>query len=77
MLLAVTSVKERGGQEEVEGELNYNAVAAEASVHRLGNSGAGIAFQYCPELTQGDYFLNLCKNQSLKKKKEGKLDFKI
>lgn len=36
------------------GKLNYHAVATEASADPMESSGAGMALQRCPELTQGD-----------------------
>lgn len=73
VLLAETPLKERGKQEEEREKLNHNVIATEASAIQLGISGAGRIFQYRLVLIQGDYFLNLCKNQSLIKKKRANL----
>lgn len=73
VLLAVTPLKERGKQEKEREKLNHNVIATEASAIQLRISGTGRIFQYCLVLIQGDYFLNLCQNQSLIKKKRANL----
>lgn len=73
VLLAVTPLKERGKQEKEREKLNHNVIATEASAIQLRISGTGRIFQYCLVLIQGDYFLNLCQNKSLIKKKRANL----